>query len=205
MTPRRNNRNLSLVGPILVIIVPESMCCFSDLYVWIAHVLSRAVQPEKSSNQWNGQISPWRDSNDLTCSVSVVSWIIPLLLVVGMKNLFHPAEYRQLLSEGFSCQSIGSEMKVNSNLSANDLAGFVVFLCGSMLLAPTGNESWLHQCFSWENSSSLRLPGKACTVLQRTTFAVVTVTSLSPEEEVSPFEMISEFFQQIGEENLFLL
>lgn len=43
--------------------------------------------------------------------------------------------------------------------------------------------------FSWQSSSLLRLPGKTCKVLHHMTFNVVTVTSLSPEEEVSPFEM----------------
>lgn len=67
--------------------------------------------------------------------------------MVVIKNLFHPAEYTYFLSEGFSCQIIVSEMKVNSNLLASELAGFVVFLCGSVLFAPTGNESGLHMCF----------------------------------------------------------
>lgn len=99
---RNNITNLAPVGPILAIVVLEWMC---RVRFQISRVRTKT--------------SPRRESNDVT--VGGVSEIIPLLLVVLMKNLFGPAEYRvYCLWEGVSCQISVSQMIMDGNLSMSE-------------------------------------------------------------------------------------
>lgn len=115
--------------------------------------------------------------------------------MVVIKNLFHPAEYAYFLSEGFSCQMIVSEMKVNS--------GFVVFLCGSVLFAPTGNESGLHMCFpdrALPRRDYQEKPVQFCSIWHLT---LLPWCLCLQKRKSHRLRWVSEFFQQIGKKNLY--